>query len=83
MALITDEGLDGLNEHLINETAVPIDTRLEHARLRDGARKVARASKDMTLEAHRTARIHASDLLGHIFDFTDATDSVHSTTMQP
>ena len=71
-ALITDEGLDGLDVHLINETAVPIDARLELASLRDGATKVASASKDITLAARSTARIQASDLLGQFFDFTYA-----------
>jgi beta-mannosidase len=70
--LITDEGLDGLDVHLINETAVPIDARLELACLRDGATKVASASKDITLAARSTARIQASDLLGQFFDFTYA-----------
>jgi beta-mannosidase len=70
--LITDEGLDGLDVHLINETAVPIDARLELACLRDGATKVVSASKDITLAARSTARIQASDLLGQFFDFTYA-----------
>lgn len=70
--LITDEGLDGLDVHLINETATPIDARLELACLRDGATKVASASKDVTLPARSTERILASDLLGQFFDFTYA-----------
>ncbi|KLU20752.1 beta-mannosidase [Caballeronia mineralivorans PML1(12)] len=71
-ALITDEGLDGLDVHLINETATVIDARLELVCLRDGATKVANASKDVTLAARSTARFHASDLLGQFFDFTYA-----------
>jgi hypothetical protein len=38
-AHITDEGLDGLDVHLINETAASTDARLELACLRDGATK--------------------------------------------
>jgi len=71
-ALITDEDLDGLAVHLINETAARIAARLKLARLRDGAMKVASASKDVTHAARSTARIHASDLLGQFFDFTYA-----------
>ena len=71
-ALITDEGLDGLDVHLINETATVIDARLELVCLRDGATKVVNASKDVTLSAHSTARFQASDLLGQFFDFTYA-----------
>ena len=70
--LITDEGLDGLDVHLINETAVAVDARLELACLRDGATKVASASKDVTLAARSTACVPASDLLGQFFDFTYA-----------
>jgi beta-mannosidase len=71
-ALITDEGLDGLDVHLINETAKAIDARLELVCLRDGATKVASASRDVTLAARSTARVQASDLLGQFFDFTYA-----------
>jgi beta-mannosidase len=70
--LITNEGLDGLDVHLVNETAVAIAARLELARLHEGATKVARVSKDVTLAARSTARIQASHLLGQFFDFTYA-----------
>ncbi|SAL23431.1 glycosyl hydrolase [Caballeronia udeis] len=71
-AIITDEGLDGLDVHLINETAVAIEAHLELVCLRDGVTKVASASKDVTLAARSTARVAASDLLGQFFDFTYA-----------
>jgi beta-mannosidase len=70
--LITDEGLDSLDLHLVNETAVAIDARLELACLHEGATKVVSASKDVTLAARSTARIRAADLLGQFFDFTYA-----------
>jgi beta-mannosidase len=71
-ALITDEGLDGLDIHLINETATAIDAHLELVCLRDGATKVASASRDVTLSARSTTRLQASDVLGQFFDFTYA-----------
>lgn len=70
--LITDEGLDGLDVHLINETATAIDAQLELVCLRDGVTKVASTSRDMTLAARSTARVQASELLGQFFDFTYA-----------
>ncbi|WP_174362202.1 glycoside hydrolase family 2 protein [uncultured Caballeronia sp.] len=71
-ALITDEGLDGLDIHLINETARPINAHLELVCLRDGATKVASASRDVTLSPRSNTRLQASDVLGQFFDFTYA-----------
>ncbi len=71
-ALITDEGLDGLDIHLINETSRPVDAHLELACLRDGATRVASASRDVTLLPRGTARLQAADVLGQFFDFTYA-----------
>lgn len=70
--LITDEGLDGLDIHLINETATPIDAQLELLCLRDGSTKVVNAAQDVTLAARSTARVQAAELLGQFFDFTYA-----------
>jgi beta-mannosidase len=70
--LITDEGLDGLDIHLINETATPVVAQLELMCLRDGVTKVASASKIVTLAARSTQRVQAAELLGTFFDFTYA-----------
>ena len=70
--LITDEGLDGLDLHLVNERALDVHARLELACLRDGATKVASASRDVVLEARSVKRLSATALLGHFFDFTYA-----------
>jgi beta-mannosidase len=72
VALVTDEGLDGLDIHLINETAAAIDAQLELVCLRDGVTKVVNVSKAIALAAHGTSRIKAADLLGQFFDFTYA-----------
>ncbi|WP_164707834.1 glycoside hydrolase family 2 protein [Paraburkholderia phosphatilytica] len=68
----TDEGLDGLDLHLINETATPRDAELELVCLRDGAVKVASAKREVELPARSTQRLSAADVLGQFFDFTFA-----------
>ncbi|SAL59932.1 glycosyl hydrolase [Caballeronia terrestris] len=70
--LVTDEGLDGLDLHLINETAHDVHARIELACLRDGVTKVASASRDFVLKARSVERISAGALLGQFFDFTYA-----------
>lgn len=70
--LITDEGLDGLDLHLINETDTAIAAQLEIVSLRDGVQKVASASVAVTLPARGTQCLRASDCLGQFFDFTYA-----------
>ena len=72
VALITDEGLDGLDLHLINETAAPVDAQLELVCLRDGATSVVNVSRNVTLGARSTVRVCASEMLGQFFDFTYA-----------
>ncbi len=69
---ITDEGLNGLDLHLVNETAQPLDATLELLCLRDGAVKVAEASCELELAPRSTRRISAADCLGRFFDFTHA-----------
>lgn len=71
-ALITDEGLDGLDIHLINESPEPVDAVLELNTLRDGATSVVNVSKAITLAPRSTERTSAAALLGQFFDFTYA-----------
>jgi beta-mannosidase len=72
VALMTDEGLDGLDIHLINETASSVEAQLELVCLRDGATKVVNVSRALTLAPRSTSRVKAADLLGQFFDFTYA-----------
>jgi beta-mannosidase len=70
--LVTDEGLDGLDVHLINETAHEIQARVELACLRDGAVKVAGGTCDITLPPRSVQRVTSSALLGAFFDIAYA-----------
>ena len=66
--LLTDEGLNGLDVHLINESAAPVEATLSLACLRDGTVKVMQAQRAVTLDPRSTASLPATDLWGAFFD---------------
>lgn len=70
--ILTDEGLNGLHVHLINETAEPRTVRLTLRCLRDGEAVAARAEQTLTLAPREARRLVAAELLDHFFDFTYA-----------
>jgi beta-mannosidase len=69
---ITDEGLNGLDLHIVNETAQPVEATLELSCLRDGAVTVAQASREIELAPRSSRTMSAADCLGRFFDFTHA-----------
>ncbi|MEZ0604577.1 glycoside hydrolase family 2 protein [Paraburkholderia sp. IW21] len=70
--VMTDEGLNGLDIHLLNERAQPVHAQLDLVCLRDGSVKVASASRAVELAPHSTQRVGAAECLGQFFDFTHA-----------
>ncbi|WP_454825253.1 glycosyl hydrolase 2 galactose-binding domain-containing protein [Paraburkholderia xenovorans] len=70
--LMTDEGLNGLDIHLLNERAQPLVAQLELVCLREGSVKVASASCEVELAPHGAQRMSAAACLGQFFDFTHA-----------
>jgi beta-mannosidase len=70
--VMTDEGLNGLDIHLLNERPEPLRAQLELVCLRDGSVKVASASRAVELAPHSAQRISAAGCLGQFFDFTHA-----------
>lgn len=70
--ILTDEGLNGLHVHLINETAAPRTVRLTLRCLRDGEAVAAEAVQTLTLAPRASRRLAAAELLDHFFDFTYA-----------
>ncbi|MGF6771219.1 beta-mannosidase [Paraburkholderia sp. GAS199] len=70
--VITDEGLNGLDIHLLNERAQTVHAQLELLCLRDGAVKVASASRAVELAPRSAQRLGAAECLGQFFDFTHA-----------
>lgn len=69
---LTDEGLNGLDIHLINERAQTFSGRLELVCLRDGSVKVVSASCPVELPPRSAQRVGAAACLGQFFDFTHA-----------
>ncbi len=69
---VTDEGLDGLAIHAINETAAPIPVRIEFACLRDGKIPICKAERELTLPARGGHTLSSATLIGGFFDVTYA-----------
>jgi beta-mannosidase len=70
--LLSDEGLNGLHVHVINETAQPCTVLLTLRCLRDGEAIAAQARQALTLQPRESCRIAAAAMLDHFFDFTYA-----------
>jgi beta-mannosidase len=70
--LMTDEGLNGLSLHAINDTAANIDVDLELALFRHGDTRVALGSRPLTLGARSVVTIGSDTLLEHFLDVTYA-----------
>jgi beta-mannosidase len=69
---LTDEGLDGLHLHLINETAEPLDGSVELLLLRDGQVIVARAEVACRLPPRARQTLASADLLDGFLDINYA-----------
>lgn len=69
---LTDEGVNGLAVHLLNETAAPVAATLSLACLRDGETAVLRAERELVLAPRSAREIAAATLCDSFFDFTYA-----------
>ncbi len=70
--LLVDEGLNGLDVHVVNERPAPLSAAVELVALRDGRTPVARAGGPVRIAAHDTVRLGSAELLGRFFDWTYA-----------
>lgn len=70
--LALDEGTNGLDLHLLNETAEPRRVKLTLQALRDGHVPVVSAARELELAARSGQVIPAVDLIGSFFDITYA-----------
>lgn len=66
--LVSDEGMDGLALHVLNETAHPLDATLTLDCFRRGSVLVASASRPVALGARATASFSSQALLEGFFD---------------
>ncbi|MGX7707457.1 glycosyl hydrolase 2 galactose-binding domain-containing protein [Methylobacterium sp. Gmos1] len=71
-AVLTDEGLNGLHAHLLNETAAAIDVALTLTFASAAGKVAARAERSLTLAARETVTLSSAALLGRFFDATAA-----------
>jgi len=66
---ITDEGVNGLHLHLVNDTADPLACEVEVFALRDGTVKVCPANMLLPLAPRGGTTVRATELLGSFFDY--------------
>jgi beta-mannosidase len=69
---LTDEGCNGLDIHLVNDTAREFRLQLEVCALREGALPVAQGSLVVDVPPSSGVTLEASQVLGHFFDLTYA-----------
>jgi beta-mannosidase len=70
--VLSDEGLDGLHLHALNETAEPVAASLRHAFLDASGKAVAKAERAIALPARGSCTWSSAELLGRFFDATVA-----------
>ncbi len=70
--LVSDEGLNGLWFHAINETARPIDADLRVTLYRQGDVRVAEGARRVHLPARGAAAVAGASLFDHFLDLTYA-----------
>ncbi len=70
--LLTDEGTNGLDVHVINETRETVEVELEVVCLRDGKQRAVSGSRALTLAPRSNEKLAATDLFGAFFDTTYA-----------
>lgn len=70
--ILSDEGVNGLDLHLLNETAEPLCARIELTALADGHRPVVSGARDVEIPARGSLSLAATTLFGAFFDTTAA-----------
>lgn len=68
--LTSDEGVNGLHVHVLNERAAPLRARLSLECLRDGHVRVAQGARETEVAGRSTVTVSATSLLGAFFDTT-------------
>lgn len=69
---LTDEGLNGLGVHLVNETAAPVSAKLSLLCLQAGDVVVMRRERELVLPPRSARTITSAELIGSFFDITYA-----------
>jgi beta-mannosidase len=69
---LSDEGVNGLNVHVVNDRPQAVEAMLELTCYADGRRPVISEIKQIRVEAHASFSIAATTLIGRFFDTTFA-----------
>ena len=70
--ILTDEGLNGLHAHIVNESATPLNATLRITCLKDGTHPVREATQPITVAARGAMCLAIASLLPGFFDITYA-----------
>jgi beta-mannosidase len=70
--ILTDEGLNGLTLHILNETATPLNAVLRIECLQDGVTLVRQAQRPIDLAPRSSLMLSSASLLPEFFDITHA-----------
>lgn len=70
--MLSDEGLNGLHVHALNETPAPVEATLRLAFLDAAGKPVAKAERLVTLAPRGGLTLSSAELLGRFFDATSA-----------
>jgi beta-mannosidase len=70
--LLVDEGLNGLDVHVVNEGPQPLEGQLELELLRAGEVRVAHVKAPVSVAGRGAARLRTADLFDRFFDTTYA-----------
>ncbi len=69
---LSDEGVNGLHAHLVNDTSEPWPAELELVLWRSGATRVASGKLCVTVPANGALEVPAASLFDHFLDTSDA-----------
>jgi len=70
--VLSDEGADGLQIHVVNDTAETLSARVELVLLKQGRQPVIRRETTLDVPPHGARALWASELIGAFFDTTYA-----------